>query len=311
MTTLKRKRVKIQKQSNETNFLEEVEEKTSARKAPRTRSRKEVIKKPVTVGRKAREKEVKEKQIVVNVNVSNDEIPKTRGKGTRLKRNNIQDENDEENLLEDEHEEDGKKDEDEEYRLEDDENDDDDDEYLDDEKEKETFYSDSSSELIAHKKPYYGGRKKLPQRAATTQKIDYSVNHYYHEFQDFFYTRLDDDDNDEPKRKKSLSMPARERSSDNDYFDISSQDDEKNLKSTPKRIRRKKLPQRGSKEKNIDYSENTYYRKFDSAMNARFWSDKLSNDEKDASDTEIRSNNYKKTQISSAIPSTPTSNKLS
>ncbi|CAG8491252.1 6805_t:CDS:2 [Funneliformis caledonium] len=266
MTTLKRKRVKIQKQSNETNFLEEVEEKTSARKAPRTRSRKEVIKKPVTVGRKAREKEVKEKQIVVNVNVSNDEIPKTRGKGTRLKRNNIQ---------------------------------------------KETFYSDSSSELIAHKKPYYGGRKKLPQRAATTQKIDYSVNHYYHEFQDFFYTRLDDDDNDEPKRKKSLSMPARERSSDNDYFDISSQDDEKNLKSTPKRIRRKKLPQRGSKEKNIDYSENTYYRKFDSAMNARFWSDKLSNDEKDASDTEIRSNNYKKTQISSAIPSTPTSNKLS
>ncbi|CAI2175621.1 14586_t:CDS:2 [Funneliformis geosporum] len=305
MSSRKRKRVKFQKQINEANFYEEVEEKSSTRKAPRTRSRKEVnnIKNPVIVGRKTREKEVKDRQMVVKVNINNNEIPKTRGKGARLKKNNIQDEH------EDYEENDIKDEDDEEYRLEDDENDDEEEEYIDDEQE---HYSDSSSELIAHKKPYYGGRKKLPQRAATTQKIDYSVNHYYHDFQDYFFTRLDDDDyNDEPKRKKSLSMPTRKRSSDNDYSDISSQD-EKNLKSTPKRTRRKKLPQRGSKEKNIDYSENKYYRQFDSAMNAKFWSDKLSNDENNASDTDKnRSNSNKKSQISFAIPSTPTSNKTS
>src|SRR6266498_5696763 len=72
----KKKRVKTQKQPTESNFYEaEVEETTPARKTPKTR--------------KAREKKVKDKQIIVKVDVGINESPKTRGKGTRSKKNNV------------------------------------------------------------------------------------------------------------------------------------------------------------------------------------------------------------------------------
>ena len=51
-----------------------------------------------------------------------------------------------------------------------------------------------------------------------------------------------------------------------------------------KRPRKKRLPHRGSREKGIDYSESKYFRQFDSAMNAKLWTDKLLDDEDDEND---------------------------
>ncbi|CAG8510718.1 2600_t:CDS:2, partial [Racocetra fulgida] len=105
--------------------------------------------------------------------------------------------------------------------------------------EEDEGFSDSSEE--------YSPKRRLPQRHVTSKKINYSDEKYYkkvHKIFDDFYEVLSSSEEESTSRKQK-------KLNDDDP------------------LRPKRRPRRKSAKKSVDYDEKGYYKKFETALNAR------------------------------------------
>ncbi|CAG8754866.1 11476_t:CDS:2 [Gigaspora margarita] len=95
----------------------------------------------------------------------------------------------------------------------------------------------------------YSNKRKTPRRHVTSKKINYSEEKYYkkvHRIFDDFYEVLSSSEEGPP--------PTKQRKENNDDS-----------------LRSKRRPKRKSAKKSIDYDEKGYYKKFETALNAKLY----------------------------------------